>query len=410
MFSDLSIKLTKSFDKREKHQYGIYFTPTGTVEKILQYLEQYMENVRTILEPSCGSCEYINAITDIYHGLEIDCIELYVPIYKAIKNFETTITDSNISIFNENYLSSRSIKDKKYDLIIGNPPYFVMRKSDVESKYYDYFEGRPNIFVLFIILSLEKLNSDGIMSFILPKNFLNCLYYNKMREYIAENYSILVIDECSDDFIETKQETIMFIIQNTAPLNGKNTKYILQQNGYTIFGLEQNISEIKTMYTNSTTLKRMNFTVNVGNVVWNQCKDILTCSKDETLLIYSSDIKDNKLQIKKYNNEEKKNYIKKDGNTGPLLVLNRGYGKGEYKFEYCLIEGGFSYLIENHLICIKYNDEVSDEDLIGLYENIINSLEDERTKKFISLYFGNNAINTTELCNILPIYSTDLNN
>ena len=408
MFSELSRKITKSIDKREKHQHGIYFTPIGTVEKTLHYLEPYMENVRTILEPSCGSCEYINAITHIYYGLEIDCIEYYAPIYKAIKIFETTITDSNISIFNENYLSSHSIKDKKYDLIIGNPPYFVMRKSDVESKYYDYFEGRPNIFVLFIILSLDKLNSDGIMSFILPKNFLNCLYYNKTREYIAENYSILVIDECSNDFIETKQETIMFIIQNTVPINDKNTKYILQQNGYTIFGLEQNISEIKTMYTNSTTLKRMNFTVNVGNVVWNQCKDILTHNKDETLLIYSSDIKDNKLQIKKYNNEEKKNYIKKDGNTGPLLVLNRGYGKGEYKFEYCLIEGGFTYLIENHLICIKYNYEVSDEDLIGLYENIIKSLEDEKTKKFISLYFGNNAINTTELCNILPIYSTDI--
>jgi hypothetical protein len=142
----------------------------------------------------------------------------------------------------------------------------------------------------------------------------------------------------------------------------------------------------------------------VGNVVWNQCKDILTDDKSETLLIYSSDIKNNKLQVKKYNNDEKKNYIKKEGNNEPLLVINRGYGKGEYKFEYCLIEGNFEYLIENHLICVRYNGMVNNEELIKLYKTIISSLENEKTKKFINLYFGNNAINTSELCNIMPIY------
>jgi hypothetical protein len=32
------------------------------------------------------------------------------------------------------------------------------------------------------------------------------------------------------------------------------------------------------------------------------------------------------------------------------------------------------------------------------------SLENEKTIQFIKLYFGNNAINTTELNHILPIY------
>lgn len=243
------------------------------------------------------------------------------------------------------------------------------------------------------------------MSFILPKNFLNCLYYDKTRKHIAENYSVVMIDECIGDFIETKQETIIFIIQNNVPEKGENLKYILYQNEYTIFGTKTNIGELKTMYHNSSTLAKMNFSVNVGTVVWNQCKDILTHDKNETLLIYSSDIKNNKLKIKNYSNEEKKNYVKKEGNDSPLLVINRGYGKGEYKFDYCLIEGGFQYLIENHLICIRYNGEGNNDELIKMYKKIIKSLENEKTKKFISLYFGNNAINTSELCNILPIYN-----
>lgn len=405
MFSELSFELTKSIDKQNKQNNGIYFTPIGTVNKTLQYLEPYMENVKKVLEPSCGSGEYINGLTSLYSDLELDCIEFYKPIYDSIKSFEKTIIDSNISIHNEDYLTSTTIEGKKYDLIIGNPPFYVMKKTDVERKYWEYFDGRPNIFILFILNSLEKLEEGGIISFILPKNFLNCLYYDKTRKHIAENYSVIVIDECSDDFIETKQETIIFIIQNNVPEKGENSKYILHQNEYTIFGTETNINELKNMYNNSSTLAKMNFSVNVGNVVWNQCKDILTHDKNETLLIYSSDIKNNKLKIKKYSNEEKKNYIKKEGNDSPLLVINRGYGKGEYKFDYCLIEGGFQYLIENHLICIRYNGEVNNDELIKMYKKIIKSLENEKTKRFISLYFGNNAVNTSELCNILPIYN-----
>ncbi len=404
MFSELTMSLTKSIGKQDKQNNGIYFTPIGIVNKTLQYLEPYMENVKKVLEPSCGSGEYINGLTSLYSDLELDCIEFYKPIYDSIKSFEKTI-DSKISIYNEDYLTSTTIEGKKYDLIIGNPPFYVMKKTDVERKYWEYFDGRPNIFILFILSSLEKLEEGGIMSFILPKNFLNCLYYDKTRKHIAENYSVIVIDECIDDFIETKQETIIFIIQNNVPKKDENSKYILQQDGYTIFGIETSITDLKTLYNNYSTLAKMNFSVNVGTVVWNQCKDILTHDKNETLLIYSSDIKDSKLKIKKYSNEEKKNYIKKDGNNSPLLVINRGYGKGEYKFDYCLIEGGFDYLIENHLICIRYNGEVNNDKLIKMYKKIIKSLENEKTKRFISLYFGNNAINTSELCNILPIYN-----
>jgi hypothetical protein len=63
------------------------------------------------------------------------------------------------------------------------------------------------------------------------------------------------------------------------------------------------------------------------------------------------------------------------------------------------------YLIENHLICIRYADALADADaLCEKYIKIYKSFGDERTLEFIKLYFGNNAINTTELLNILPIY------
>ena len=103
---------------------------------------------------------------------------------------------------------------------------------------------------------------------------------------------------------------------------------------------------------------------------------------------------------------KKKNYINKTGETEPLLVINRGYGVSSYNFNYCIINENtnINYLIENHLICIKYIESLSKEQLIDKYKQIINSFKNKKTTEFINIYFGNNAINTTELCKILPIY------
>lgn len=396
-YTKLSHTLTKKISKKDKKNNGIYFTPPETINQNLKYIEPYIKNIKTVLEPSCGSCEYILRLNEKFKNLNITGIEFNKTIYNSIKKLQC----DNIKIYNENYLLHNNVNT--YDLIIGNPPYFVIRKKDVNLMYYDYFDGRPNIFILFIIKSLKSLTKNGILSFVLPKNFLNCLYYEKTRKYISNNYKILHIFECVDNYIETKQETIILIIQNKLEIiNNKN--YILNNTKYTIFGIPENITKLTSLYNNSSTLSKLNFKVNVGSITWNQFKSKLTDDNKKTRLIYSSDIVDNKLKIQNYSNEHKKNYINKKGSTKPVLVINRGYGVGNYKFQYCLIDGGFEYLLENHLICIRYTKPISNRQLIILYKKIINSLKQKKTQQFIKLYFRNNAINTTELSEILPIY------
>lgn len=398
VYSDLSYKLTKELNKDIKKQNGIFFTPPKTISNNLEILKPYLKNIKTVLEPSCGSCEFINFLNK-YEQLEITGIEFNKTIYNSIKNiFSKT---NKINIINDDYIKFNN--KQKYDLIIGNPPYYVLKNKNIDKLYSKFFTGRPNIFILFIIKSLNILNNNGILSFILPKNFLNCLYYDKTRNYIFNNFKIIDIVECNDNYIETKQETIILIIQNINNTN-KNNKYVFNINNYSIFGTINNIKQIKNLYKNSTTLYNLDFEVKVGNIVWNQCKDILTDDKDKTLLIYSSDITSNKLKIKKYKNIDKKNYINKPGFTSPLLIINRGYGIGNYKFNYYLINLKIPYLIENHLIYIKYKNKIKNNDLLNLYHKIIKSLNNDKTKEFINLYFHNNAINTIELCYLLPIY------
>jgi hypothetical protein len=47
---------------------------------------------------------------------------------------------------------------------------------------------------------------------------------------------------------------------------------------------------------------------------------------------------------------------------------------------------------------------MNNEELIKVYEKIIKSFENPKTKKFIEIFLGNNSLSKTELETILPIY------
>jgi tRNA1(Val) A37 N6-methylase TrmN6 len=421
-YSSVSKELTTALSKTDKKDNGIYFTPPSCVHHNIELLLPHLPKKAAtnakfrILEPSFGSGEYITALRARFPVSNITGVEKNKTIFDAVvqKYFSTTTPTPGITLLNADFLTYES--GLPYNLIIGNPPYFVMKKEEVDAAYQQYYDGRPNIFILFIIKCLGMLADGGIMSFVLPKSFLNCLYYDKTRKHINDKFEILDIVECSDDkYIETAQETVIIIIRKGAGA-GAGARAVatiadvpfVMRGAYTIFNTKENISIFKRLYENSKTLADLRFKVSVGKVVWNQCKDILTDDESKTLLIYSSNITNNRLEIKTYKNGEKKNYIDKSGIRTPMIVLNRGYGTGEYKFSYCLIEGGGDgdrdYLVENHLICIECVDKIDNVDAIARYRKVMKSFADERTTEFIKVYFGNSAINTTELGNILPIY------
>jgi type I restriction-modification system DNA methylase subunit len=401
-FTELSKLLTKELDSKTKKSEGVFFTPQTIVNATIERVKKENVNIKNILEPSCGSGEFFQVLDSNYTDVNITGIELNKTIYNKMK--DTTLENNELRLVNQDYLKWNA--SQKYDLIVGNPPYFVMKKGEVDERFHDFIEGRPNIFTLFIIHSLQFLEKDGILAFVLPKNFVNCLYYSLLRHHIYEKYKIIDIIHCDGNlFMGTAQDTIIFIIQNTTPSDNHNDQFTMNASTTTLFNSVSNTQRIKELSEGSKTLSELGFDLNIGTVVWNQHKDILTTDKDQTRLIYSGDIKNNKVILTQYKNSEKKNYIRKDGNTGVTMVLNRGYGKGKYSFSYGIVDLNVPYLIENHLINIRYNKDIPKKELMKKYKSLITSFTDKRTNEFVELYFGNNAINITELKTILPIYS-----
>jgi adenine-specific DNA-methyltransferase len=403
-FTQLSKNITHNFTQNEKKNDGIFFTPPSIILTMIERIKSIPHfQVRTILEPSCGSCEIIHYLNQKFENIHTIGIEKNTRIFEQIGDqFNENL---GVSLLHRDFLQWDMMNEHKFNLIIGNPPYFVVNKADVNESFYDLIEGRPNIFVLFLIHALPKLEDNGVLAFVLPRNFINCAYYSKIRKHIYENFAIIdIIDYLDDSFVDTKQDTLIFILQKKND-KSENKQFSLLINNDIVFNIPSTIDLISKLYQGSVSLYSMGFDVKVGTVVWNQCKDILTDDDTNTRLIYSGDIKNNSLDIVNYKDPYKKNYIMKDGNTGPMLLLNRGYGKGKYVFSYCLVDMDTPYLIENHVISIRIRGTPPPkEQLLERYNKVIQSFCNEKTKTFVDLYFGNNAINTTELKHILPIY------
>jgi adenine-specific DNA-methyltransferase len=448
MFSPLSLEITKSFPKDILKEYGIYFTPKPIIDASLTIAQECCEefgiHITEILEPSCGSGEFALSALERFPNSLVDCVEYNRNIYEKIAHLQRE--NPRMSIYNADYLKwihpTNSVK--KYDLIIGNPPYFVIKKEDVSKTYHPYLQGRPNIYIVFILRSLEMLAENGILSFVVPTNFLNCTYYLKTREYILSNFVIKSIVLCDEGkFLDTTQQTFILTIvkiSSMEPLHilERNDSFkLLLPNRVVILNTPERIAELKHLYNNSITLEDLDINVSVGTVVWNQSEGNMERKRKEeeeeektktktkktktkketkkqsfelsddpsdTLLIYSNNIIDGQFVEQNFDNVEKKCYIKKEGITGPMMVINRGYGKGVYKMNYCILDIGRPFLIENHLICLTPTEDIGRDLLMDRYRLIERSLNDPRTSRFIELYFGNSAINCTELKSCFPIY------
>jgi adenine-specific DNA-methyltransferase len=404
-YSKLTLAITESLSKQEKKDYGIFITPRTIIESlfniVLKFAFQNSLNLTTILEPSCGTCEIIQYLDEQLFGADIMGVEYNETIYNAISGFSFK---NNVMLKYMNFMDFTS--DELFNLIIGNPPYFVCKKDQIPDEFSKLISGRPNIFGLFILKSLSLLKPKGLLAFVVPKSFLNSIYYAKIRNYIKKTCTIISIQDYTSFnlFIDTEQTTCGIVLQKldeqvSIPID---CAYSVKINDSFIF--TDNSIQLKQLFEGSTTISKLGLKVRTGKIVWNQHKVLLTDNEEDTLLIYNTNIsKDNKLVVKKFKNKTKGQYINCNGRNDMILVVNRGNGNSKYKLNYAVVEKG-PYLVENHLNEIYSPNIVNSLELKNLYEKITNSFKNPKTQQFINLFLGNNGLSKTELETIFPIY------
>ena len=382
-FRDVSIQLTKSLTKKVKQEGGIFFTPKEDRERVFEILDSFKIQPTCVLEPSFGSGEFLEDLYEKYPDSEIIGIELNKELFSATKRE---------SVYNMDFLEYFG----KHDLIVGNPPFFVMEKNEDTVLCQD---SRPNMFVQFLYKAIEyNLEKGGILAFILPTSFYNCSYYEKMRRYLIKNTKVLTVEPLNGSYIETQQATFILVVQEAWGSSNSNDFFL--ERGDNIY-LTPYKTELTSLLKNSSTLFELGFEVKTGEVVWNQEKDKLT--DEGTLLIYSANFKDGNIVLGV--NEPKKQYIsgfKKSPLSGKAILINRGYGNAAYSLNSVLVDYD-SFYAENHVNVVRPKTRESEL----LIEKVYKSLQSAKTARFIGMFIGNNALSKNEIESCLPIWLDD---
>lgn len=163
--------------KATKNKFGQYFTP--------DIVAGFMVDMATIksngevLEPSCGEGVFLRHLTD--KG------------FKNITAYEIDDSLSNLFFPKVNFRSFVSENfDKKFDLIIGNPPYIRWQhlEEDLKSEllknqlWNKYFNSLCDYLYIFILKSIELLKENGELIFICPEYWLNTTHSLTLRNYM----------------------------------------------------------------------------------------------------------------------------------------------------------------------------------------------------------------------------------
>ena len=374
-FRETSIAFNKSLSKVERSKQGIYFTPKKARDVMFNKLN-YLKP-RKILEPSFGTGEFILDAKRIYPDAHICGIEKNEALFNSL-------ICPDVELICCDFLDWKGTAD----LIIGNPPYFVLKTKHVA------MTGRPNMYILFLYKCLtEHLDTDGILAFIVPPSLFNCAYYQPMRDYIQKYTTILHLEHFNKPgFYETGQETVLIILQK----NKVNDNYIFNSNGTTY--ISPFYKELYSITQNSTTLYALGLRVKTGNIVWNQVKPKL--ADEGTLLIYSSNIKNSELTLNNLGGIKKQYVtdIKKPVLDGPVILVERGYGN-TYKFNNVLVHMN-NFYAENHINVIYPNTPADSVNLV----KVINSFKDARSIQFIKWFIGNGSVSLTNLEKNMPIF------
>jgi adenine-specific DNA-methyltransferase len=211
-FRGNSKALNKKLSKEVRAAQGIFFTPKKARDLLFQKLEEFGVAPKKILEPSFGSGEFLLDARRLDPGAELCGVEKNEEVFKSVTCTGTELVCGDFLTW-----------VGKADLIIGNPPYFLMKTDHMSATEKKAFAqknaacmtGRPNIYVSFLYKCLEEhLEDGGFLAFIVPTSLYNASYYQPMRDYIRSRCTIRWLETLDKPgFFDTAQETALIVLE-----------------------------------------------------------------------------------------------------------------------------------------------------------------------------------------------------
>lgn len=218
----------------------------------LSYLDTYLK--KTIFDPTCGtggfllmvlcdkadildansevpSIKDIRDIVGTIYGNDINADSIAITKMritlcvshrygKAYGDAITDILDRNFTCYD--FITEIANFDKKYDMIVGNPPYVEDKNSNTNIR-----EHYGNIYANVLVNSSALLKDNGAMGFVIPLSYISTPRMNALRQkllaVVPEQYVINYCDRPDCLFSAVHQKLCILIGKKSAPVQAVYT-------------------------------------------------------------------------------------------------------------------------------------------------------------------------------------------
>lgn len=212
---------------------GGYYTP----EKISEFIATWA--IRTvndeILEPSCGDGSFLSAVVNKMQnigaskqqikkritGIELDDIEA-----KKASQYGTEVIQSDYFTYYKNFIDGK----KKFDVIVGNPPF--IRYQNFSDEYrkiafalmdkHGFHPNRlTNIWLPFLVLACKALKPNGRVGMVIPAELFQVDYAAEARLFLStyfDNLTLVTFKKLVFDDIQ--QEIILLLGERKSEKQG----------------------------------------------------------------------------------------------------------------------------------------------------------------------------------------------
>jgi adenine-specific DNA-methyltransferase len=248
-YSDLS-------SEEYRAKLAMYFTPPPIANRLMEDLEKVgarFEEQRFI-DPACGGAAFLAVVASrmreklIAIGMRPAARLRHAETHLAGVDLEGTLCALSrhflrMVFYSEICASRRKPKFRitcadslsayrsfrnTYDVVICNPPFRKLKADEAEryrSSYADVMQGQPNLYALFINLTVRLAKKHGLVGLVTPTSFLSGQYSCAVRTFLLTNTQIQhigLVSERERVYLDVEQDTALTVLSADPPQVGKS--------------------------------------------------------------------------------------------------------------------------------------------------------------------------------------------
>jgi len=211
---------------------GAYYTPKLISDFIVNWGLERTHASTQILEQSCGDGAFLRSLRSssrLMKGKTVKILAIEMDKNEAKKSrvignqlrSNSNITCNTVTSEYFSYMMDvKSRANRKFDLVLGNPPYikqskFVKGRSLANNRMEELglkINQQSNAWVYFVIDAVSRMSSDSHIGLVIPADLLQLAYAKAVQEYLTEHLDdILIIGFDELVFPNIQQDVVLLL-------------------------------------------------------------------------------------------------------------------------------------------------------------------------------------------------------